>query len=331
MAAYIGRRVLHAIVLIFLVSIISFVVIQLPPGDYASIYVARISQTTGMPKEQQEQLIAGLRKRYALDRPMLVQYARWISNILTEGDFGISFTHNRPVSRILAERIPLTVMVGFITLVFQFLVAIPIGIVSALKKHTVVDYVFTFVSFLGRSIPEFLAALILMVLLFNFFHFSIGGLFSPQYESAPWSLAKLLDLLKHLVVPVIVIGMASTADTVRILRATMLDELQKEYVGVARSKGLSEWRVILKYPVRLALNPIIAALGWQLPVVISGALIVSIVVNLPTTGPLIYLSLLAQDMYLAGAFVLALSTVTIFGTLISDILLVISDPRISFQ
>ena len=243
----------------------------------------------------------------------------------------MSFTHKRPVSRILAERIPLTVMVGFITLVFQFLVAIPVGIVSALKKHTVVDYIFTFFSFVGRSIPEFLSALILMVLLFNFFQFSMGGLFSPEYEFAPWSFGKLLDLLKHLLVPVIVIGMASTADTVRILRATMLDELQKEYVGVARSKGLSEWRVILKYPVRLALNPIVAALGWQLPVVISGALIVSIVVNLPTTGPLIYLSLLAQDMYLAGAFVLALSTVTIFGTLISDILLVISDPRISFQ
>ena len=292
MAAYLGRRVLYAFLLIFLVSVISFVVIQLPPGDFASIYAARITLTSGMPKEQEEQLIAGLRKRYALDQPIYIQYVRWIMNILTKGDFGMSFTHNRPVAKILLERIPLAVMVGLITLIFQFIIAIPMGIYSVLKKNTIVDYVLTFFSFVGRSIPQFLFALILMVILFNFFDFSIGGLFSPEYEFAPWSIKKFIDLLKHLVVPIIVTGTASTADTVRILRATMLDELGKEYVSVARAKGLSEWKVILKYPIRLALNPIFAALGWQLPVIISGALIVSIVVNLPTTGPLIYLSLL---------------------------------------
>ncbi len=329
MTEYIFRRLLYAFILIFFVSVISFIIIQAPPGDFASSYVAQISQGS-MPEARREEILSNLRNRYALDQPVYIQYYKWIYNIVTAADFGMSFNWNRPVVRIIKERVPLTIMLGLFTLIFQFIIAIPVGIYTAVKKHTFWDYVFTFLTFIGRSIPNFLLALIMMVFLFTYFDISIGGLFSQEYQNASWSLLKFFDMLKHLLVPIIVIGTASTAGTVRILRATMLDELGKEYMSVARAKGLAEWQAVLKYPVRIALNPIISALGWQLPQIISGALIVSLVVNLPTTGPMLYQALMSQDMYLAGAFLLVLSTFTIFGTLISDILLALSDPRISY-
>jgi peptide/nickel transport system permease protein len=329
MAAYIVRRLAYAILSVFLISIISFIVIELPEGDFATAYVARMSSSVS--PERREQVMKNLRHRYGLDGPIHMRYFKWIWGILSEGDFGMSFNWNRPVSTLIKERLPLTIVIGLVTLFFQLVVAIPIGIYTAVKQHSAVDYFFTFVSFFGKSVPSFLLALIIMVFLFNVLGFSIGGLFSGEYETAPWSVAKVIDMLKHLIVPVVVIGAAGTANTVRVLRATMLDELGKEYVRVARAKGLSEFKLILKYPVRLALNPVISAVGWQLPMIISGAVIVSLVVNLPTTGPILYEALMSQDMYLAGAFVLMLSTLTILGTLISDILLAISDARISFQ
>jgi peptide/nickel transport system permease protein len=331
MATFLARRFVYAVILMFAISVISFVLIQLPPGDFASMYASAVAQRTGLSDDQMAAMTEGLRVRYGLDKGYVTQYWIWIWNIVSKGDFGQSFTWNMPVARLLIERVPITIFIGFISLFFQFVVGIPIGVYTAIRKQTIGDYFFTFLSFVGRSVPEFLFALLFMVILFNHFSLSMGALFSSAYKEAPWSMAKFLDLMKHLIVPVTVVGLSSTADTVRILRAAMLDELQKDYVRVARAKGISEWRLVIKYPFRLALNPIIAALGWQLPVIISGSLIVSIVVNLPTTGPLIYTALLSQDTYLAGAFVLVLSVITILGTLISDILLAVADPRISYR
>lgn len=330
MAAYFLRRTAYAVLLVFLVSVLAFIVIQLPPGDYASTYVASIS-SAGMTEERRQELLVAITHRYALDRPIYEQYFTWMSNILTKGDFGMSFNWNRPVKRIIAERLPLTIALGLITLFFQFVVAIPIGLFSAVKQYTKSDYLITFLSFVGVSIPNFLLALVIMVFLFSNFNISIGGLFSPEYREAAWSAGKVIDLLQHMIVPVIVIGMESTAGTVRTLRATMLDELGKDYVKVAKAKGLSNWAAVIKHALRIALNPIIAALGWQLPAIVSGSMIVSIVVGLPTVGPVLHQALLSQDMYLAGGIILVLSALTIFGTLLSDMLLAVSDPRISFE
>ncbi len=330
MAAYFVRRVAYAVLLIFLVSVLAFLVIQLPPGDYATSYVSRIS-SAGMTEERRQELLVAITQRYALDRPIHQQYLTWMSNILTSGDFGMSFNWNRPVYRIITERLPLTVTLGLVTLFFQFVVAIPIGLFSAVNQYTKGDYLITLLSFVGVSIPNFLLALVVMVLLFSNFNISIGGLFSPEYREAAWSAGKVLDLLQHMIVPVIVIGMESTAGTVRTLRATMLDELGKDYMKVAKAKGLSNWAAVIKHALRIALNPIIAALGWQLPAIVSGSMIVSIVVGLPTVGPILHQALLSQDMYLAGGIILVLSSLTIFGTLLSDLLLAVSDPRISFE
>ncbi len=329
MGAYFLRRTLYALLLIFFMSIVSFFVIQAPPGTFAESYVAGIA-SSGMPEETIQTIMESVTHRYGLDKPVYIQYFRWIGGIITRWDFGLSFHWNRPVSRIIAERVPLTLLIGLITLFFQFIVAIPIGIYSAVKQYSKGDYFFTFTSFLGISIPNFLLALLVMVLAFNLFGISIGGLFSPEYREASFSFNKLLDMLAHLLVPVIVIGMASTAATVRILRATMLDELGKDYIKTAKAKGLTHWQAVLKHALRIALNPIIAAVGWQLPRIISGAMIVSIVVGLPTTGPILFQALLSQDMYLAGSLILVVSAFTVFGTLISDILLAIADPRITY-
>lgn len=330
MAAYFLRRTAYAILLTFIMSVLSFIVIQLPPGDYASSYVARVS-SAGMTEERRQQLLVSITQRYALDRPLHEQYFTWITNILTKGDFGMSFNWNRPVQRIIAERLPLTITLGLVTLFFQYIVAIPMGIYSAIKQYTKGDYIITFLSFVGVSIPNFLLALVAMVLLFTYFGISIGGLFSPEYREAAWSVGKVIDLLKHLIVPVMVIGFESTAGTVRTLRATMLDELGKDYMKVAKAKGLSNRAATIKHAVRIALNPIIASLGWQLPVIVSGSTIVAIVVGIPTVGPVLHQALLSQDMYLAGGIILVLSALTIFGTLLSDFLLAISDPRISYD
>ncbi len=329
MTGYMVRRLFYAFLLVFLMTIISFIVIQLPPGSFADTYVAQL-MTVDMSPERREALLAEMTHRYGLDEPMVMQYLKWVGGIITRFDFGMSFHWNRPVSRIVIERMPLTLVLGVITLFFQFVVAIPTGIYSAVRQYTKTDYALTFISFVGISVPNFLLALLVMVWVYQVFGISMGGLNSPQFREAAMSLPKLLDTLAHLIVPIVVIGMSGTASTVRILRATMLDELGKEYIKVAKAKGLSHWQAVIRHATRIALNPIIASVGWQLPNIVSGALIVSIVLGLPTTGPDLFQALLSQDMYLAGSIILILSAFTVFGTLLSDVLLALTDPRISF-
>lgn len=326
--AYITRRSFFMIINIFLISIIAFVVIQLPPGDFLT---GKIEQLRAQYGDAVQTQIQSLRIRYGLDLPMQQQYFKWMKGIILHGDFGQSFAENRSVTDVIAERLPMTILITLFSLIFTWIVAIPIGVFSAIKKYSVFDYIFTFFAFIGRSIPNFLLALILMFFLYEYFGLSVGGLFSPVYQTAPWSLAKFIDLLKHMILPVLVIGVGGTAGMVRTLRSMMLDELGKQYVQTARAKGLQERIVIWKHIFRIAIVPIISTIGWLLPTLVSGAMITSIVLNLPTTGAVMYNALLNQDMYVAGSFVLLLSTLTIIGTLISDILLAAVDPRIRYE
>lgn len=328
MLGYIVRRTIVLIPLLFIVSIISFVIIELPPGDYLSTYVAQLSLMTG--DEVGEGEIARLSQQFGLDKPMHVRYFRWIWSIVRYGNFGRSFIWNKPVSEVIGERIALTMVITISTICFTWIIAIPIGIYSATHQYSPVDYGFTFLGFIGLAIPNFLLALVLMWLSFAYLDIPITGLFSPEYVDAAWSLAKIGNMLKRLWVPVIVIGTAGTAGLIRIMRACLLDELGKQYVITARAKGVSERRLLFKYPVRLAVNPLVSTIGWLLPTIISGEAITAIVLNLPTTGPVLLRALLSQDMYLAGSFVLILSSLTLIGTLISDILLAWLDPRIRY-
>jgi peptide/nickel transport system permease protein len=327
MGAFIVRRVLMLIPFLFLVSALSFVVIQLPPGSFVDTYKRNLEAQGGVVNQAQLQ---ALEVRYGLDKPLLVQYGIWISNIIFRGDFGNSFTYQRPVIDILKERLPRTVIISLVSIVLTWIIAIPLGIIAALKKNSVWDYVLTFLSFIGLSLPAFLLAILLMYVVFANTGWLVTGLYSPEFQDAPWSLAKFADLLKNVWLPLVVLAVTGAAGTIRVLRATLLDELQKPYVITARAKGLPEWRVILKYPVRLAINPMISTIGWLLPAVVGGELVVSKVLNLPTVGPIILAATLAQDMYLAGAFVLLLSMLTLIGTLISDVLLAWLDPRIRY-
>ncbi len=316
------------IINIMLISILAFTVIQLPPGDFLSSQLESLRAQYGNNVEDR---IEYLRELYGLNLPMHQQYLKWIKGIIFRGDFGQSFKENRSVKEIVVERLPLTMIITLFSLLLTWVIAIPIGVFSAVKKYTVFDYIFTFIAFIGRSIPSFLLALILMFFLYENFGMSIGGLFSPEFKNASWSLAKIMDLFKHMILPVIIIGAAGTAGMVRVLRSMVLDELGKQYVQTARSKGLAERVVIWKHIFRIAILPIISTIGWLLPRLVSGAMIISIVLNLPTTGAIMYQSLLNQDMFVAGAFVLLLSTLTIIGTLISDILLGLVDPRIRYE
>ena len=271
--------------------------------------------------------IEALRRQYGLDLPPTQQYLKWMSGVV-RGDFGRSLQRGRPVSELIRERLPLTLVVNLSTLLFTYVVAIAIGIYSATRQYSIADYVFTFVGFIGMCVPQFLLALILMVLLHSFFGISVGGLFSPEYAMAPWGWGKVVDLLIHLPIPIIVIGMAGTASIIRVLRGSLLDELRKQYVITARTKGISERKLLFKYPVRVAVNPVISTISWVLPSIVSGGAIVAIVLSLPTLGPLLFAALLSQDMYVAGAILLLLSFLTIVGTFVSDLLLVWLDPRI---
>lgn len=331
MARYILRRILLAIPTLIVVSVIAFAIIQLPPGDFLTAYIAQVRQMEGDQAANQLQgIIPQLRAQYGLDQPFHMQYLLWIRNILLEGDFGYSFEQKQPVSTLIWERLGLTIVLTSATLVFTWLLAIPIGVFSAVKQYSLGDYFFTFLGFIGLGIPNFLIALILMWVAFAYFDTSITGLFSEEYLKAPWSLARVVDMLKHLWLPIIVLGLGGTASLIRTMRANLLDELNRPYVEAGRAKGLTEQRLIWKYPVRIALNPFMSSIGWALPQLVSGATIVSIVMNLPTTGPLMLRALLAQDMYLAGAFVLLLSVLTVIGILISDVLLALFDPRIKY-
>lgn len=326
MVKFIMRRLLIMIPLLLIISIISFALIQLPPGDYLSSYIAQLEQSN---REVSRELAMSLRHRYGLDDPFHVQYFKWITGIF-QGDFGYSFEHNRPVGELIGERLLLTILITFATTLFTWVVAFPIGVYSAIKQYSVGDYFFTFLGFIGLATPNFMLALILMFVGYKFWGLSVGGLFSMQYINADWSLAKFIDLLQHLWIPVVVIGTAGTASMIRIMRANLLDELNKPYVTTARAKGLAEWKLILKYPVRVALNPFISTIGWMIPRLVSGSTITAVVLSLPTTGPLLLEALRNQDMYLAGSFILFLSSLTIVGTLISDILLAWLDPRIRY-
>jgi peptide/nickel transport system permease protein len=327
MVQYIIRRIFYMIPTLFVISIVSFVIIQLPPGDYLTSLVATMA-STGETVDR-AQLVA-LQQRYGLGQPIYVQYWKWISGILLRGDFGQSFEWNQPVSSLIWGRLALTFVLSLSTLLFTWFVAFPIGIYSAVRQYSAGDYLFTIIGYIGLAIPNFLLALVLMYIAFKYLNQSVGGLFSPEYVDAPWSFAKVIDMLNHLWIPVVIIGTAGTAGLIRIMRANLLDELHKPYVVTARAKGLPERRLLLKYPVRVALNPFVSTIGWTLPVLVSGAAIVSIVLSLPTAGPLLLRALMSQDMYLAGSFIMLLSTLTVIGTLISDILLAWLDPRIRF-
>ena len=329
MLRYIARRILLMIPTLILISFVTFIVVQLPPGDYLNAYVAQLTAEGGETVDRQQ--IEMLRERYGLNDPFIVQYWKWISNIIFEGDFGRSFEWNAPVSDLLWGRIGLTFVVSLASLLFVYCVAFPIGVYSAIRKYSLGDYVFTFFGFLGLAVPNFLLALVLMVISLQVFGVTPGGLFSPEYASAPWSFAKLMDFLAHLWIPMIIIGTASTAALIRVMRANLLDELNKPYVETARAKGQSEAVLIMRYPVRIALNPFVSRLGWELPALVSGAAITSIVLNLPTAGPILLTALQSQDMFLAGSFILILSVLTVIGTLVSDILLAWLDPRIRYS
>jgi peptide/nickel transport system permease protein len=328
MLEYILRRVIMTIPLLFLISLISYMVIELPPGNYLVQYVATLESRTGMtlPPEQIEQL----RGLYGLDKPIYIRYLRWLGNVI-RGDLGRSFQHNRPVGELLSERIPLTILLTFVAILFSWAIAIPIGVFSAVNQYSIFDYVFTFLGFIGLAMPSFLLALIVMWFSFSQLGFTATGLFSSEYLDAPWSMAKFIDLLKHLPVPALIIGLSGTAGLIRIMRGNLLDELSKPYVETARAKGLKERRLLFKYPVRVAINPLISTIGWLLPHLFSGSTLVAIVLDLQTVGPLLFNGLLSQDMYLASSIVLILSSLTLIGTLLSDILLAWVDPRIRYE
>lgn len=324
MLEYIGRRILLMVMTLIVISIVSFVIIQLPPGDFLTAYMERLEES-GLTRDQA--VIEALKKRYGLDQPIYVQYAKWVWGML-HGDFGQSFLFNRPVGELIWERLGLTMAVSFAALVFNWIVALPIGIYSAVRQYSIGDYLATFIGFIGLAIPNFMLALILMWIAFSVFGANVGGLFSAEFADAPWSWAKVVDMLKHLWLPMVVLGMAGTAGLIRIMRANLLDEIRRPYVITARAKGLTERRLTLKYPVRVALNPFISTIGWSLAGLVAGETIVSIVLGLPTTGPLLFRALMMQDMYLAGTFIMLVSALTVIGTLISDILLAWVDPRI---
>jgi peptide/nickel transport system permease protein len=327
MLQFLVRRLLIAAVTIWVISIVSFVIIQLPPGDFLSFYVSNMS---AMGESVPVDNLAAVQDRYGLNQPIYTQYYKWITRAL-HGDFGRSLQWGVPVSTLLWDRVGLTVAVGLASILFVWAVALPIGVFSATHQYSLLDYLFTFLGFLGLATPNFLLALVVMWVGFSVFGQNVGGLYSPGYANAPWSLDKVWDLLKHLVIPMIIIGTSWSANLIRTMRANMLDEIHQPYVETARAKGLSERRLIWKYPVRVALNPFVSTVGYALPQIVGGVIITAVVLNLPTVGPLLLGALLSQDMFLAGAIVLIISILTVIGTLISDILLAVLDPRIRLE
>ena len=327
MASYIFQRIIYMILLLFDLSLASFAIIQLPPGDYLNTYIANL-EARKIPVN--EEIIEQMRERYGLGQPFFVQYFTWMGNLL-QGDMGASFMLNRPVNEVIGSRLGVTVILSLTTLLLVYSIAIPIGIYSATHQNSLGDYIATIFGFLGLATPNFLLALILMYLTFTYLGWSPGGLFSREYVAEDWSFGKFIDLLKHLLVPIVVIATAGTAEIIRILRGSLLDELGKQYVITARTKGVTERKLLIKYPVRIALNPIVSSIGYLLPAIISGATLTSIVMSIPTIGPILLQALQSQDMYLAGSIIMLLSALGLIGTLISDLLLVAVDPRIRFE
>ena len=328
MLRFIVLRLIWMIPSLVAVSFLAFVLIQLPPGDYVTTYIATLAASNEVVDQN---TAADLRNRFGLDQPLVVQYWKWISNIVFHGDFGLSFEWQQPVGDLIWERMALTLLLTLSALLLTWGIALPVGVFSAVKKYSFADYVVTGLSFLGLAIPSFLLALVLMYVAAVHFGQNVGGLFSEQYLTAPWSVDKTIDLLQHLWIPVVILAVSGTASLIRVMRANMLDELHKPYVTTARAKGLSEFTLLVKYPLRLALNPFISTIAWLLPNLVSGSIIVAIVLSLPTAGPLLLQSLMSQDMYLAGAFILLICGLTVLGSLVSDILLALVDPRIRLE
>jgi peptide/nickel transport system permease protein len=327
MLVYIIKRLLLLPLLLFIFSLVAFALIQAPPGDFITSYVAELAASgSAMDRVQ----IEALRALYGLDQPFHVQYFKWIVRIL-QGDLGVSLDWQKPISELIGQRLLLTLALGLGTLLFTFAVAIPIGIISATRQYSFWDYFFTVFNYLGVATPTFMTALVLMWLAFTYFGVTITGLFSPAYVDAPWSVDRVIDLAKHIWLPILILGLDGTARLARIMRANLLDELHKPYMEMARAKGMSEWRLVMKYPVRLAINPLVSSLGWYLPLIFSGSLIVATVLNLPTIGPLLLRSLISQDMFLAGTIILVYFGIAVLGTLLSDILLAWLDPRIRME
>jgi peptide/nickel transport system permease protein len=324
MLTYIARRVLLMVPTLIAVSALVFVIIQLPPGDYFTSLLNEL-QSRGESVDQSK--IDFLKAQYGFDKPLYQQYFLWLIGML-QGDFGYSFEYNQPVSAVVGDRLLFTFIVSATTIVFTWIVAFPIGVYSAVRQYSLGDYSLTFIGFLGLATPNFLLALVLQYCAHVWFGTSIGGLMDPEYIHQPWSWAKAGSVFEHIWIPVIVIGTAGTAGMIRRLRANLLDELSKQYFVTARAKGLPPMRALLKYPLRVALNPFIADIGNLLPQVISGAAIVSVILSLPTTGPMLLRALQSQDMYLAGSFLMFLALLTVIGTLLSDLALAALDPRI---
>lgn len=327
MVNYILMRLLRMIPQMLIISVIGFVIIQLPPGDFLTERINRL-RATGLTVDEAE--VQRLTNMYGLDQPMYMQYLKWIGNIVTQGDFGYSFVFSQPVNDIIGSRMGMTFFIAFLAFVVCWSFAIPVGVLVAVKQYSFIDYFFTFLGFIGLAVPGFLLALVLMYVSFSVFGMRVGGLLSPEYLGAPWSWGKLVDFLQHIWLPVIILAIGGTANLIRTMRATMLDELRKQYVTVARAKGLSELKVLLLYPVRIAINPIVSTFGWLLVWFFSGGTVVEIVLNLDTAGPVLWRALMNQDMYTAGAYIVIIGALTAVGSLVSDLLLAAIDPRIRF-
>jgi peptide/nickel transport system permease protein len=322
------RRFLYAIFTVWVISLLSFAVIQLPPGDYVTDLVKQLRAQAGDVSPEWEQR---MREIYGFDDPFIVQYYKWIKNIILRGKFGYSFFYKRDAVEMITERLPMSFALSFSSMLFVWVVALPIGVYSAVHQYSIVDYIASFMGFVGMAVPNFLLALIVLFITYKYMGQAMIGLFSDEYVNAPWSWGKFVDLLKHVWVPMVIIGVSSTAGLIRTMRANLLDELNKPYVETARAKGLSESRLLIKYPLRHALNPFVSTIGWMLPGLVSGETIVSMVLNLPTSGPVLYNALVQQDQYVAAGFILMLSTLTVIGTFISDLLLAWVDPRIRLE
>jgi peptide/nickel transport system permease protein len=327
MTRYILQRLALLPLLMVIYSFVIFVIIQAPPGDFLTAYVATLASSGSSLSAEQ---IAAMRHQYGLDQPMIVQYFLWVQHLL-QGDFGLSLEYQRPNAELISEMLGLTLALALFSFVLTWVLAIPAGIYSATHPRSVGDHILTVTNYIGVATPNFMLALILMWVAFAYFDVSVTGLFSPDYVNAPWSWGRVADLLEHIWLPALVLGIAGTARLSRIMRANLLDELNKPYVVTARAKGMKEWRLVLRYPVRLAFNPLVSTIGWYLPLLFSGSLIVATVMNLPNIGPLLLRALVNQDMYLAGGILLIYSFLTVVGTLVSDVLLALLDPRIRVE
>jgi len=327
MLRFIVQRLLILPILLILFSMIVFWLVDAPPGDYLTSYISNLAAGGSSIRGEQ---VEALRKQFGLDEPGYIRYFYWVQRLL-QGDLGYSLEYLRPNTDLIGERLVLTILLALFAFIITWIVAVPAGIYSATHQNSVLDYAFALLNYVGVATPNFMLALILMWFAFAYFGIGVTGLFSPEFEQAPWSLARFTDLLKHIWVPGIVLGIAGTARLMRVMRANLLDELNKPYVVTARAKGMSEWALVIKYPVRLAFNPLISTIGWYLPQLFSGSLIVATVMNLPNIGPLLLRALIQQDMYLAGSILLIYCLLTILGTLISDILLALLDPRIRME